>query len=405
MATDQPLLASLSLSGQSLWSTGAQLVMQLLNDYQVGVLDIRQTTTYDEMSLSALVFLPSGSTDGSFELLQLKLQELARQFDFVMRLVLVDSGMHSRQEQQPANSGHILTVLAWRLTGGILAGVAGLVTGAGLIIEDIRQLTRRAKFDPKTESDSAVCVELTLKGEPDNVTAFRLQTLQLAGSLGVDIAFQRDDLFRRNRRLVVFDMDSTLIKTEVIDELARVAGVGDEVMAITEQAMQGQLPFNASLTARVRLLEGLPRSALDKVAAGLSLADGAEKLLRILQQLDLRTAIISGGFRYFGEQLQKRLGIDYLYANELEIESECLTGRVTGEVIDGERKALILRDIAASEGLDLRQVIAVGDGANDLPMLDIAGLGIAYRAKPIVRQAAQQAISNHGWMAFSICLV
>jgi phosphoserine phosphatase len=203
-------------------------------------------------------------------------------------------------------------------------------------------------------------------------------------------------MYRRNRRLVAFDMDSTLIEAEVIDELAHRAGVGDQVSAITEQAMRGELDFQDSFRRRVALLKGLDESVLEEVAASLPITEGAVHLVNTLRSLGYKTAILSGGFTYFGEHLQRKLGIDYVYANSLEIRDGKVTGEVSGDIVDGERKAALLREIAEREGIDLQQAIAVGDGANDLPMLRIAGLGIAFRAKPVVAQNAEQAISTLG---------
>jgi len=212
----------------------------------------------------------------------------------------------------------------------------------------------------------------------------------------VDIAFQEDDVYRRTRRLVCFDMDSTLIEAEVIDELARAAGVGEQVAEITERAMQGELDFIQSFEQRVALLKGLSGDVLQGIAEQLPVTEGAERLIRNLKALGYKTAILSGGFNYFGRYLQEKLGIDYVYANELEMEDGIVTGRVTGRVVDGQRKAELLRELAEKEGIRLEQTIAVGDGANDLPMLSIAGLGIAFRAKPLVRENAKNAISTLG---------
>jgi phosphoserine phosphatase len=220
--------------------------------------------------------------------------------------------------------------------------------------------------------------------------------LELSAELDIDVAYQEDNIYRRNRRLVVFDMDSTLIEAEVIDELAKEAGVGDEVAAITDAAMRGELDFKASFAERMKLLRGLDESVLAAVAARLQLTEGAENLMSTLRMLGYRTAILSGGFDYFARHIQKQLGIDYIYANHLEVVDGQVTGRVCGEVVDGQRKAQLLREIAASENISLEQVIAVGDGANDLPMLSIAGLGIAFRAKPLVKATAKQSISKLG---------
>ena len=203
-------------------------------------------------------------------------------------------------------------------------------------------------------------------------------------------------MYRRNRRLVAFDMDSTLIEAEVIDELAARAGVGDQVSAITERAMRGEIDFSESFRERVALLEGLEESALAEIASELKITEGAEHLISTLRTLGYKTAILSGGFTYFAHFLQQRLGMDYVHANELDIRDGRVTGRVTGTIVDGERKAQLLRQLADAEGIDLQQVIAVGDGANDLPMLSTAGLGIAFRAKPLVKQSAEQSISTLG---------
>jgi phosphoserine phosphatase len=212
----------------------------------------------------------------------------------------------------------------------------------------------------------------------------------------VDIAYQENNVYRRHRRLVAFDMDSTLIQAEVIDELAKRAGVGKQVAAITERAMYGEIDFKESFIQRVALLKGLPESALGEVAAVLPLTEGMERLISTLKKLGYKTAILSGGFTYFGRTLQRRFGFDYVFSNELEIENGALTGRVVGEIVDGERKAQLLANIAKHEGISLEQTIAVGDGANDLPMLSIAGLGIAFNAKPIVKESAKQSLNTLG---------
>jgi phosphoserine phosphatase len=290
---------------------------------------------------------------------------------------------------------YIVTLLARALSADHLARVTDIVVRHGLRIDGIRRLSGDggAAVAPGRERAS---VELALRGAPPDQAALRGEFLAASGELGVDIAFQLDNVYRRNRRLVAFDMDSTLIEAEVIDELARLAGVGDEVAAITERAMRGELDFTESFRARVTLLRGLDARVLEDVAERLPLSEGAEQLVGNLRRLGYKTAILSGGFQYFGERLRERLGIDYVYANELELEDGRVTGRVVGAVVDGARKAALLREIAEREALSLDQVIAVGDGANDLPMLSIAGLGIAYRAKPLVRESAEHSISQLG---------
>jgi phosphoserine phosphatase len=198
------------------------------------------------------------------------------------------------------------------------------------------------------------------------------------------------------RRLICFDMDSTLIQTEVIDELAMRAGVGDRVKAITESAMHGEIDFKESFKERVALLKGLDESVMKDIAEKLPITEGLDRLMYVLKKYGYKTAILSGGFTYFGAYLQKKYDIDYVYANQLEIEDGKLTGRYLGEIVDGQRKMELLQEIATKEKVDLAQTIAVGDGANDLPMINAAGLGIAFHAKPKVQANADQAINTIG---------
>jgi phosphoserine phosphatase len=252
-----------------------------------------------------------------------------------------------------------------------------------------------AELSPR-EAAANACVELAVSGDPGREAHMRAEFLGVAQELSIDIAFQRESIFRRNRRLFAFDMDSTLIQGEVIDELARMAGVGEQVARITEAAMRGELNFDESFTRRVGLLKGLPVERVYELLDTIPLADGAERLVRTLKLLGYKTAILSGGFTFFAQALQERLGIDYVHSNELEIASGAVTGRVIPPIVNGERKAALIAEIAAREGFSLEQVVAVGDGANDIPMLSVAGMGIAYRAKPLVRHSADQAISALG---------
>ena len=240
-----------------------------------------------------------------------------------------------------------------------------------------------------------MCVELAASGTLASEAGFRAALMALTARHEIDIAFQHDTAYRRHRRLVAFDMDSTLIRTEVIDELAILAGVGAQVQAITEAAMRGELDFQASFRRRVALLKGLPESALQRVIDTVPLMDGAERLVGTLRRLGYKTAILSGGFTFVGRALQQRLGIDYLHANELDIRDGVVTGEVHEPIVDGARKATHLTAIARAEGLNMEQVIAVGDGANDLPMLQAAGLGVAFRAKPSVAAASRVRV-DHG---------
>lgn len=311
------------------------------------------------------------------------------------RITPVTPDSYVQWVQAQGRARFIITLLARKITADQLSRVTAVVARHGLNIDGINRLSGRI---PQGELPalSRACVEFSVRGPLEDSSAFRRDLLEVAAALDVDLAFQQDNMYRRNRRLVVFDMDSTLIEAEVIDELAAEAGVGEQVSAITERAMRGEIDFSESFRARVALLEGLPEAALQQVAARLKITEGAEHLLATLRTLGYKTAILSGGFTYFARDLQARLGIDFVYANELDIADGAVTGKVAGVIVDGARKAQLLRQLAEQEGIDLQQVIAVGDGANDLPMLSIAGLGIAFRAKPLVKQSADQSISTLG---------
>lgn len=364
----------------------------ILAEHEIRVLDIGQAVIHDTLTLGILIELPRESE--SHPVLKDVLFK-THEWDLQARFTPIGIEEYERWVDAQGQPRHIMTLIGSRLTARHLEGLGQVATRHGLNIDNITRLSGRVSLQSAQE-ELRSCVELSLRGTPDDSSALRGDLLELAQTLDVDIAFQVDDVYRRNRRLVAFDMDSTLIQTEVIDELARAAGVGDEVSAITEAAMNGELDFEQSLERRVAQLEGLEESVLQEIADRLPITPGAERLIRTLRSLDYRTAILSGGFTFFGRHLQERLGIDYVFANELEIEKGKLTGRVSGAIVDGARKASLLRELAERENLRLEQTIAVGDGANDLPMLDAAGLGIAFHAKPKVRASAEQVISNLG---------
>lgn len=362
--------------------------------HQVNILDVSQAVIHDQLTLGLVI--ETGGEDDSARLMRAVLFE-AHALGLQARFSPVSADSYHQWVSGHGKARHILTLLARKITAEHLAAITRLIADQGLNIDGLQRLSGRVSLEGEDAAEQTkACVEFSVRGEPRNVDGMRAEFLRLAGELGVDIAFQKDNAFRRNRRVVCFDMDSTLIEHEVIDELAKAAGVGEQVAEITERAMQGELDFIQSFEARVALLKGLDASVLESIAQSLKLTEGAEHLMRTLKALGYKTAILSGGFTYFGEYLQQKLGIDYVHANALEIEDGKVTGRVVGRVVDGKRKAELLREIAASEGVNLEQVIAVGDGANDLPMLSIAGLGIAFRAKPLVRASARQAISTLG---------
>jgi phosphoserine phosphatase len=368
------------------------VVTEVLSSFEVTVLDIGQAVIHDQLNLGILAAVPR-SEDSEALINGVKSSLLALEMQVIFSPITEQRYQHWVEQQ--GKSRYIVTLLARKIDAQHLAAVAKVTSEYGLNIDKIVRLSGRIKLNESGQLGRA-CVEFSVRGEPKDAVQFKSALLELASTYDIDIAYQEDNIFRRNRRLVVFDMDSTLIDAEVIDELAHEAGVGDQVAAITEAAMQGELDFKESFTQRMALLKGLDASVLQSVAERLTLNEGAEHLISTLKKLGYKTAIVSGGFTFFGEYLQQRLGVDYVYANQLDIEHGMVTGLVSGEIIDGQRKAELLRQIAQREGLKLQQVIAVGDGANDLPMLSIAGLGIAFRAKPLVKASAKQSISNLG---------
>ena len=369
-----------------------RVVTEVLSNFEVTVLDIGQAVIHDQLNLGILAAVPRSKDS---EMLIKAVQDSLLALEMQVMFSPITEPRYKQWVGQQGKARYIVTLLARKIEPEHLAAVATVTSEYGLNIDKILRLSGRMELD-ESEQLGRACVEFSVRGEPKDAVKFKSALLELAGTYDIDIAYQEDNIFRRNRRLVVFDMDSTLIDAEVIDELAHEAGVGDQVAAITEAAMQGEIDFKASFTQRMALLKGLDASVLQSVAERLRLNEGAEHLISTLKKLGFKTAIVSGGFTFFGEYLQQRLGVDYVYANQLDIEDGLVTGRVTGEIIDGQRKAELLRQIAQREGLMLQQVIAVGDGANDLPMLSIAGLGIAFRAKPLVKASAKQSISNLG---------
>jgi phosphoserine phosphatase len=361
--------------------------------YQVNVLDIGQAVIHNTLSLGLLVEIPNELIEDE---LRNAIEKSVTQFSVRTTFTPVLGENYESWVGEQGKSRYIITLLARKVTAEHLARVTAVVREFGLNIDGINRLSGRIPLVDLPTTHTKACVEFSVRGLPTDIVEFRSELLHLASDLDIDLAFQEDNKFRRHRRLVVFDMDSTLIEAEVIDELAKAAGVGEEVSAITERAMAGELDFSESFRERVGLLKGLDSSVLEELANNLPITEGAENLIGTLKSLGYRTAIVSGGFEYFGRHLQQLLGIDYVYANQLDIEDGRVTGRVVGEIVDGKRKAELVRELALAEGVDLEQVIAVGDGANDLPMLGIAGLGIAFRAKPLVKKSASHSISTLG---------
>ena len=389
MATEIILI---SISGDDRPGVTAS-VTEILGKFNAVILDIGQADIHHTLSLGILFKMDDEIQSGHIlkEVL-FKCSEMGVQ----VRFTAIPEEEYQQWVGRQGKQRYVVTLLGKVITAKQLSLVTKAISEKQLNIDSIKRLTGRPSLREQDDEKIRSCIELSLRGELQDKAALSAKFLELSASEGIDISFQRDDMYRRARRLICFDMDSTLIKTEVIDELADRAGVGDQVRAITESAMRGEIDFTESFTRRVALLKGLDESVMVDIAEHLPLMDGAERLLTVLKQFGFKIAILSGGFTYFGQYLQKRFGIDYVYANNLEIENGKLTGRYLGDVVDGKRKAELLQLIAQVEKIDLRQVVAVGDGANDLPMLNLAGLGIAFHAKPKVQERAENKICTIG---------
>ncbi|HEX7036074.1 MAG TPA: phosphoserine phosphatase SerB [Pseudomonadales bacterium] len=368
------------------------MLTSTLAQYQVRVLDVGQAVIHDELNAGLLIqIIDSADTAGVMKDLQFRTRELG----ITVRFTPISEAEYHDWVASQGKPRYIVTLLAAGFSGEQMAAVTGIVHAYGLNIDSIRRLSGRIPLTARPGS-VRTSIEMSLRGVLADPAALKADLLAAADRLAFDFSVQEDTVYRRNRRLVAFDMDSTLIDAEVIDELAKLHGVGAEVAAITERAMRGELKFRDSFRYRAALLKGLPESALRQVAESVELNEGADRLIKALKHFGYKTAIISGGFQYVGEQLQRRLGIDYVYANRLVIRDGVMTGEVDGPIIDADRKAELLLEIARREGISRQQTIALGDGANDLPMLSAAGLGIAYHAKPVVKESADHAISNFG---------
>ncbi|MBQ6691125.1 MAG: phosphoserine phosphatase SerB [Rikenellaceae bacterium] len=363
----------------------------ILARHDAYILDIGQANIHQTLSLGILFKTTADHSGEIMKDLLLKAYEL----DINIRFSPVDEDHYSQWVARQGKNRNIITLLGREVTARQIAEATKIVTQQKLNIDAIRRLTGRVPLEPDARTPKS-CIELSVRGTVEDRDAMQSQLMQMSNEFGVDISFQQDDIYRRSRRLICFDMDSTLIQTEVIDELADRAGVGEQVRAITESAMRGEIDFRESFTQRVALLKGLDESVMEDIAAKLPITEGLERMMTILKRVGYKTAILSGGFTYFGNSLKQRFGFDYMYANELEIENGKLTGRYVGDVVDGKRKAELLRLLCQFEGINIAQAVAVGDGANDLPMLGTAGLGIAFHAKPKVKATARQSISSIG---------
>jgi phosphoserine phosphatase len=381
-----------SISGNDRAGVTASL-SSILAHYNAEILDIGQAVIHDTLSLGILFRLPEESQSSPV------LKELlykAYEFDINVKFTPVNDVTYESWVQNQGKDRFIVTLFGRHIEARHISEITRILFNQKLNIDYITRLSGRVSFKKESIAKNRACVELSVRGTPLNEEEMKREFLIVSKEIGLDIAFQEDNAFRRNRRLICFDMDSTLIQTEVIVELAKYAGVEKEVSEITESAMRGEIDFAESFKQRIKLLKGIDESVLNEIALKLPLTEGADRLIRTLKRFGYKVAILSGGFSFFGRYLQTKLGVDYVFANELEIKDGKLTGGYVGEIVDGQMKAELLKKLAFKEDIHLEQVIAVGDGANDLPMINIAGLGIAFHAKPTVHEKAQSKISTIG---------
>ena len=384
-------LILINIAGEDRPGLTAELTA-ILGRHDAAILDIGQADIHHSLSLGILFKTTSEKSGTIMKELLFKANEM----NVSIRFSPISTDDYDKWVARQGKHRWIITILGRRTTAKQIAAVAKVVSDQKLNIDAIQRLTGRMPLHEDEEAKSKSCIEFSVRGTPIDKEQMQKDLMELASALDFDVSMQEDTIYRRSRRLICFDMDSTLIETEVIDELAIKAGVGDEVKAITEAAMRGEIDFNESFVQRVALLKGLDVSVMREIAENLPMSEGIERLMTVLKRTGYKIAILSGGFTYFGNYLKQKFGIDYVYANELEVEDGKLTGRHLGDIVDGKRKAELLRLIAQVENVNIMQTIAVGDGANDLPMLSTAGLGIAYHAKPKVKADAKQSISTIG---------
>lgn len=366
-------------------------ITEILSGYDVDIMDIGQADIHSTLSLGILFKCCEKDSGNIMKDLLFKASEL----EINIRFYPISREEYEEWVSMQGKNRYILTLLGRKLTAQQIAGATKILANQGLNIDAIRRLTGRVPLDERKAKVRA-CIEFSVRGTPRDIDELQSELMRLSTTLDMDFSFQKDTMYRRMRRLICFDMDSTLIKTEVIDELAKRAGVGEQVQEITARAMRGEIDFRESFKERVALLKGLDESVMKDIAEHLPITEGVERLMYVLKRYGYKIAILSGGFTYFGNYLKERFGIDYVYANNLEIVDGKLTGRYVGDIVDGKRKAELLQLLAQVENVDIAQTIAVGDGANDLPMLSAAGLGIAFHAKPKVKANAKQSINTIG---------
>lgn len=390
MTHDNELIL-INISGQDKPGVTAALT-SILARYNAMVLDIGQADIHHTLSLGILFKTTPAESGDLMKDLLFKAYDMGVK----IRFTPISTEEYEKWVGLQGKNRWIITILGRQLTASNIALVSEVIVEQGLNIDAIQRLTGRQPLVEGALPAAKACIEFSVRGTPVNRSEMQSRFIEISSREGFDISMQEDTMYRRCRRLICFDMDSTLIQTECIDQLAEKAGVGEKVRDITESAMRGEIDFRESFTERVALLKGLDVSVMEGIAESLPITEGVDRMMQVLKRAGFKTAILSGGFTFFGEYLKRRFGFDYVYANELEVEDGKLTGRYVGDIVDGKRKAELLRLIAQVENVNIAQTIAVGDGANDLPMLSAAGLGIAFHAKPKVKESAKQSISTIG---------
>lgn len=389
---EKPELILINITGADRAGLTAEL-MEILARYDAAVLDIGQADIHHNLSLGILFKTINTKSGDILKELLFKTNALKVQVSFN----IISEEEYNEWVNRQGKNRYIITILGRKITAKQIAATANVIASQGMNIDSITRLTGRMPLDDAERPKTKACIEFSVRGTPCNIEKMQEEFMSLSRKLNYDISLQEDTIYRRSRRLICFDMDSTLIRTEVIDELADRAGVGEEVRAITESAMRGEIDFEESFKRRVALLKGLDVSVMKEIAENLPVSEGLERLMEVLKRSGYKTAILSGGFTYFGNYLKQKYNFDYVYANELEIGPDGkLTGNYIGDIVDGKRKKELLRLLAQVENINIAQTIAVGDGANDLPMLSEAGLGIAFHAKPKVKAEASQSLSTIG---------
>ncbi len=365
---------------------------KILTEYDVNILDIGQAVIHEHISLGILVEIPQKE---KFATLYKDVLYVGHTLNLTVEIKPITAAQYEKWVDERGKERRIITLIGKKLTAKQIAEVASVISENNLNIDSITRLSGRISLR-KPQNTLRASIQLMVSGKPTNIGGMRADFMQISKQTGIDISFHVENIYSGNRKLVAFDMDSTLIQAEVIDELAKLAGVGAKVAAITESAMRGEIDFKESFKKRVALLKGLPQSKVNRLTNNLPLSEGTELVCSTLKGLGYKLAILSGGFTFVGTHLKEKLGFDYVYANELDIKDGLVTGKVRGDIIDGDKKATLLKTIARQENITLEQTIAVGDGANDLPMISCAGLGVAFHAKPLVRERAGNAISSVG---------